>query len=413
MGRAGPRTGPSNSTLVNGAKTANVVRRTGVQGKQPIKKLVIKNFTGKDLFILASSHGIFFNHDGQDKSNLSHPSRVNCNKNGKTGTDCFTPLVPPCPPDRNTFIEQVTPQLPKDYELETWKVLQEAVRAIQESRPVPSSLEELYKTCENLCHQKYADSTYNRLKAEVESHVRTVVESLNADQTEKEPFLEHVHRAWTDHCRQLIMIRSIFLYLDRTFVLQTLGVSSIWEMGLDLWRTLVMSQPEIRSKVIGGILSLVDMDRTGDAVSQPLILSMLRMLSDIHLYTSLFETPFLQASRSFYHVEGGEYATKLTVPEYLRHANKRLKEETHRFEGYLDKSTRRGLISAVEGEMLERWNDMLLQKGFEGAMVAHNLADLKLWHDLLARVNGLEKLSFHFGNYVKVITCLVSTLAKI
>ncbi|KAF9150333.1 Cullin-4 [Linnemannia schmuckeri] len=340
VGRAGPRTGPSNPTLINGAKTATVVRRTGVQGKQPIKKLVIKNFT-------------------------------------------------------------VTPQLPKDYELETWKVLQEAVRAIQESRPVPSSLEELYKTCENLCHQKYADSTYNRLKAEVESHVRTVVESLNADQSEKESFLEHVHRAWTDHCRQLIMIRSIFLYLDRTFVLQTLGVSSIWEMGLDLWRTLVMSQPEIRSKVIGGILSLIDMDRTGDAVSQPLILSMLRMLSDIHLYTSLFETPFLQASRSFYHVEGGEYATKLTVPEYLRHANKRLKEETSRFEGYLDKSTRRGLISAVEGEMLERWNDMLLQKGFEGVMVAHDLADLKLWHDLLARVNGLEKLSFHFGNYVK------------
>ncbi|KAK3844857.1 MAG: cullin-4B [Linnemannia gamsii] len=340
VGRAGPRTGPSTSTLINGAKSPAVVRRTGVQGKQPIKKLVIKNFT-------------------------------------------------------------VTPQLPENYEIETWKVLQEAVRAIQESRPVQSSLEELYKTCENLCHQKYADSTYNRLKAEVERHVKTVVESLNADQSEKESFLEHVHRAWTDHCRQLIMIRSIFLHLDRTFVLQTLGVSSIWEMGLDLWRRLVMSQTEIRSKVIGGILSLIDMDRAGNDVSQPLILSMLRMLSDIHLYTSLFETPFLQASRSFYHVEGGDNASSMTVPEYLRHANKRLKEETIRFEGYLDKSTRRGLISAVEGEMLERWNDMLLQKGFESVMVAHNLADLKLWHDLLARVNGLEKLSLHFGNYVK------------
>ncbi|KAG0218744.1 Cullin-4B [Mortierella sp. NVP41] len=340
VGRVGPRTGPSYSAPINGTKPNTVVRRTGVQGKQPIKKLVIKNFT-------------------------------------------------------------VTPQLPEDYERETWRVLQEAVRAIQESRPVPSSLEELYKTCENLCHQKYADSTYNKLKEEVENHVKKVVENLNANRSEKEAFLEHVHREWTDHCRQLIMIRSIFLYLDRTFVLQTLGVSSIWEMGLDLWRKLVMSQTEIRSKVIGGILSLIDMDRAGDAVSQPLILSMLRMLSDIHLYTPLFETPFLQASRVFYHVEGGEYATKLTVPEYLRHVNKRLKEETHRFEGYLDKSTRRGLISAVEGEMLERWNDMLLQKGFESMMVSHNLPDLKLWHDLMARVNGLEKLSLHFGNYVK------------
>ncbi|CAO3575148.1 unnamed protein product [Mortierella alpina] len=346
LGRAGPRSAEpcssSASTVAsNGIKTSTpVVRRTGVQGKQPVKKLVIKNFT-------------------------------------------------------------VTPQLPKDYELETWKVLQQAVRAIQESKPVASSLEELYKTCENLCHQKYGDSLYKKLSAEVESHVQKVVEELLRNNSDQDTFLEAVHAAWTDHCRQLIMIRSIFLYLDRTFVLQTLGVSSIWEMGLDLWRRLVMNQNEIRSKVLGGILHLIDKDRGGDAISQPLILSLLRMLADIHMYTSVFETPFLQASRLYYHVEGESNVHRLTVPEYLRYAQQRLLEETTRFEGYLDKSTRRGLISAVEGELLERWTDMLLQKGFEGVMVDHNLSDLKLWHDLLTRVNGLEKLSLHFGNYVK------------
>ncbi|KAF9277765.1 Cullin-4B [Mortierella alpina] len=346
LGRAGPRSAdPCSSSAPtvssNGIKTsAPVVRRTGVQGKQPVKKLVIKNFT-------------------------------------------------------------VTPQLPKDYELETWKVLQQAVRAIQESKPVASSLEELYKTCENLCHQKYGDSLYKKLSAEVESHVQKVVEELLSNNSDQDTFLEAVHAAWTDHCRQLIMIRSIFLYLDRTFVLQTLGVSSIWEMGLDLWRRLVMNQNEIRSKVLGGILHLIDKDRGGDAISQPLILSLLRMLADIHMYTSVFETPFLQASRLYYHVEGESNVHRLTVPEYLRYAQQRLLEETTRFEGYLDKSTRRGLISAVEGELLERWTDMLLQKGFEGVMIDHNLSDLKLWHDLLTRVNGLEKLSLHFGNYVK------------
>lgn len=280
------------------------------------------------------------------------------------------------------------------------------MRAIQESKPVASSLEELYKTCENLCHQKYGDSLYKKLSAEVESHVQKVVEELLRNNSDQDTFLEAVHAAWTDHCRQLIMIRSIFLYLDRTFVLQTLGVSSIWEMGLDLWRRLVMNQNEIRSKVLGGILHLIDKDRGGDAISQPLILSLLRMLADIHMYTSVFETPFLQASRLYYHVEGESNVHRLTVPEYLRYAQQRLLEETTRFEGYLDKSTRRGLISAVEGELLERWTDMLLQKGFEGVMIDHNLSDLKLWHDLLTRVNGLEKLSLHFGNYVKVCSRL-------
>ncbi|KAF9366738.1 Cullin-4 [Mortierella sp. NVP85] len=317
-----------------------VVRRVGVQAKQPVRRLIIKNFTE-------------------------------------------------------------TPQLPKDYENETWKVLQQAVQAIQESRPVTSSLEELYKTCENLCHQKYGDSLYKKLTAEVEGHVKKVVGNLLENSADQDTFLEAVHAAWTDHCRQLIMIRSIFLYLDRTFVLQTMGVSSIWEMGLDLWRRLVMNQNEIRTKVLGGILRLVNKDRSGDAISQPLILSLLRMLTDIHMYTSVFETPFLETSRLFYHVEGETNVHRLTVSEYLRHVQQRLIEETARFEGYLDKSTRRGLVAAVEGELLERWTDMLLQKGFESVMVDHNLADLKLWHDLLARVNGLEKLSQHFGNYVK------------
>ncbi|KAI7818099.1 cullin 4A [Gamsiella multidivaricata] len=301
----------------------------------------------------------------------------------------------------NTLSTLVTPQLPKDYENETWKVLQQAVQAIQESRPVNSSLEELYKTCENLCHQKHGDSLYKKLSAEVERHVQKVVGDLLNNNSDQDIFLEAVESAWTDHCRQLIMIRSIFLYLDRTFVLQTLGVSSIWEMGLDLWRRLVMNQNEIRSKVLGGLLRLIDKDRQGDAISHQLVLSLLRMLTDIHMYTSVFETPFLQASRLYYHVEGENNVHHFTVPEYLRYVQQRLLEETTRFEGYLDKSTRRGLISAVEGELLERWTDMLLQKGFESVMADHNLADLKLWHDLLARVNVLEKLSLHFGNYVK------------
>ncbi|KAF9434313.1 Cullin-4B [Entomortierella beljakovae] len=343
LGRAGPRSPNSISKLVptNGMKSLETtVRRTGVQGKQPVKKLVIRNFT-------------------------------------------------------------VTPQLPKDYELETWKVLQQAVHAIQCSQPVTSSLEELYKTCENLCHQKYGDSLYKKLSIEVEGHVQKVVERLLKNESNQDTFLEAVHSAWTDHCRQLIMIRSIFLYLDRTFVLQTLGVTSIWEMGLDLWKKLVMNQQEIRSKVLDGILHLIDKDRGGDAISYPLVLSLLRMLSDIHLYSSVFETPFLQASRLYYHVEGETNVHRFTVPEYLRYAQQRLSEETLRFDGYLDKSTRRGLVSAVEGELLERWTDMLLLKGFESVMVDHNLPDLKLWHDLLTRVNGLEKLSLHFGNYVK------------
>ncbi|KAF9163323.1 Cullin-4B [Actinomortierella ambigua] len=325
---------------LNGTRSAPVVRRTGVQGKQPVKKLTIKNFT-------------------------------------------------------------VTPQLPKDYEQQTWKVLQDAVRAIQESRPVSSSLEELYKTCENLCHQKMGDTLYKSLSDECERHVKKVADRLVNNTSEKDVFLDAVNTAWTDHCQQLIMIRSIFLYLDRTFALQTLGVSSLWEMGLDQWRRNVMHTMDIRRKVLEGLLALMERERNGETIPQSLLTSLLRMLTDIHLYTQVFEAPFLQASQLYYHAEGERLVHTLKLPEYLRHVHRRLAEESTRCEGHFDKSTRKGLILAVEGELLERWIDMLLQTGFEGLMQAHDLTSISLLYDLAKRVNALEKLSLHFGSYVK------------
>lgn len=46
LGRSGPRTEGVTSSLGLSIASKSPIRRTGVQGKQPVKKLVIKNFTG-------------------------------------------------------------------------------------------------------------------------------------------------------------------------------------------------------------------------------------------------------------------------------------------------------------------------------------------------------------------------------
>lgn len=107
------------------------------------------------------------------------------------------------------------------------------------------------------------------------------------------------NRCWQDHTSQLIMIRSIFLYLDRTFVLQTPGLPAIWDMGLALFRSFlsppifysvklfninpfcnsidmdcrkqIVSHPEIKGKLIEGILSLINSERKGEDSSRSLL----------------------------------------------------------------------------------------------------------------------------------------------
>ena len=47
-------------------------------------------------------------------------------------------------------------------------------------------------------------------------------------------FLGMVEQIWSDHSEQMLTIRSIFLYLDRSYVIQTPSVRSIWDNGLDV-----------------------------------------------------------------------------------------------------------------------------------------------------------------------------------
>ena len=57
--------------------------------------------------------------------------------------------------------------------------------------------------------------------------------------------LLQVQACWADHCQQMLTLRSIFLYLDRTHAISTAGVKSLFEMGLQLFRKHLAEHPEV------------------------------------------------------------------------------------------------------------------------------------------------------------------------
>lgn len=56
-----------------------------------------------------------------------------------------------------------TPKLPANYQEKTWEKLREAVIAIQNSKSIQYSLEELYQAVENMCNHKMATILYDNL----------------------------------------------------------------------------------------------------------------------------------------------------------------------------------------------------------------------------------------------------------
>ncbi len=184
------------------------------------------------------------------------------------------------------------PVLPDQFESRAVEKLRRAVVAIQQQRPVDASLEELYGAVENLCVHGFADGVYANLKSLVEQHVQESVKPFLGESLDKLIFMKRMNECWSSHCRQMIMTRGIFLFLDRTYVLQRASVLSIWEMGLDAFRRCVLTHQLVQARTVEGVLMLIEQERHGDQVDRSLLKSLLRMLSDLQVitYVSIFMT---------------------------------------------------------------------------------------------------------------------------
>uniref|UniRef100_A0A4W4G2X3 Cullin family profile domain-containing protein n=1 Tax=Electrophorus electricus TaxID=8005 RepID=A0A4W4G2X3_ELEEL len=255
------------------------------------------------------------------------------------------------------------PKLPENYTHETWQKLKEAVEAIQNSTSIKYNLEELYQAVENLCSHKISAKLYKQLRAVCEDHIKAQINQFREYPFNSVLFLKKIDKCWQDHCRQMIMIRSIFLFLDRTYVLQNSMLPSIWDMGLELFRFYIISDLKVQSKTIDGILLLIERERSGETIDRSLLRSLLGMLSDLQIYQDSFEQRFLEETNRLYAAEGQRLMQEREVPEYLHHVNKRLEEEADRVITYLDQSTQKPLIATVEKQLLGEHLTATLQKG--------------------------------------------------
>ncbi|KAL7052093.1 hypothetical protein ACKWTF_004764 [Chironomus riparius] len=294
------------------------------------------------------------------------------------------------------------PSLPENYQEHTWQKLKEAVVAIQTATPITYCLEELYQAVENMCSHKMDSQLYVNLTGLAESHVKANIRPFLAERIDKLLYLKKVNECWQFHCQQMIMIRSIFLYLDRTYVLQNPTVHSIWDLGLELFRDHIATNSTVQSRTVEGILMLIEKERNGETVDRTLLKSLLRMFSDLQIYKEAFENKFLIATKQLYQAEGQRKMQELDVPEYLKHVDKRLVEENERLLHYLDQCTKLQLIFTIERQLIAEHITGILQKGLDQLLEENRVADLSLLYSLFSRVkNGTIELCGSFNAFIK------------
>ena len=111
----------------------------------------------------------------------------------------------------------------------TWPKLKDFVDAVHSVGYTKHSLQELYRAIEDVVTAKQGALLYERLSESIRANATVVIKGLLGSGTSQETvaFLASVSQAWSTHCSQLIMIRNVFLFLDRTYVRDTAGAQPI------------------------------------------------------------------------------------------------------------------------------------------------------------------------------------------
>ncbi|KAI4312356.1 hypothetical protein MLD38_037173 [Melastoma candidum] len=293
------------------------------------------------------------------------------------------------------------PTIPENFEEDTWEKLKSAINAMFLKQPVAYALENLYQAVSDLCLHKLGANLYQRIEKECEAHISSVLPSLVGQSPDLGVFLSLVERCWQDFCDQMLMIRSIALFLDRTYVKQNPSVRSLWDMGLQLFRKRLHLSSEVEHKTVTGLLRMIESERLGEAVERTLLNHLLKMFTALGIYAESFEKPFLECTSEFYAAEGMKYMQQSDVPDYMKHVEARLHEEHDRCLLYLDANTRKPLIATTERELLERHIPAILDKGFMMLMDGNRVEDLQRMYQLFSRVNSLESLRQALSSYIR------------
>ncbi|EFN52532.1 hypothetical protein CHLNCDRAFT_138949 [Chlorella variabilis] len=295
-------------------------------------------------------------------------------------------------------------KLDPNYADNTWLLLESAIHEINNHNASGLSFEELYRNAYNMVVNKYGERLYRGLVDTETAHLRKVAARIEAAQGEG--FLRAIKAEWESHNKSVQMIRDILMYMDRIYVKQQ-NKTTVHQLGLDLWRDVVVRNRRIRDRLLGMLLDMVGRERAGDVVDKGLVRAMTQMLVDLghQVYCEDFETPFLERTAEFYAAEAAEFVSSCDCPTYLAHAERRLGEEVERVGAYLDPSTEAKVVKVVERELISRQMRGLVDmenSGLVPQLVQDKYGDLSRMYCLFRRVEGgVDLLRQTMGDHLK------------
>ncbi|KHJ43308.1 leucine Rich repeat-containing domain protein [Trichuris suis] len=286
------------------------------------------------------------------------------------------PCVPLLLPVNNlTEFEWDRDQYLKEY----WNNLKIALDAIYEQRPIARSIEYLFQTVNDICAiRNQTESLFRDLSEECRLHATKLLELLTQNENDTLTWLTQLNNIWCLFCRNMSMIRCIFLPLDRKLP----NCGTIWHMGLKTFENVILLNSSVKEKLVDGLLWLVKCERTGEQSNKVLVKNLFHMLSTVSVYSSLFEKRFLRTTEAYYEAEGRRLMNEIDVPAFMNYVNETLQGERERANFYVGSEASLSVISAAQRGLIGHHLSAMLEKGLNDMLDHFQIDQLHLLYKL-------------------------------
>jgi cullin 3 len=307
----------------------------------------------------------------------------------------------------------------------TWEQLESSFNEIYDQNNSSLQYEQVYRLSYNMVLQKHGDLLYQGVNDTFKTHTTTTYHEIAAvpDQT----LLHAILKAWEAHRRTICMIRDVVMYMDKTHIVHkkltpviTFRANSlhfscefqVFDMGVLVFRQLVIYNPDIRTRLRRMLLENILNERNGEMVDVGVLRGLLSMFIEMGLdgekvYENEFETPFLSTTRTFYREESLLFISQNTCPDYVCKVEGRLSEEAKRVVTYLAKTTEAKLKKIVESELIVAHAQNLVDmehSGCECMFRDGRMQDLAALYSLFARVPAcVDRIRDCMCKYVKSV----------
>ncbi|XP_067127905.1 cullin-3-B-like [Centruroides vittatus] len=238
-----------------------------------------------------------------------------------------------------------------------WPLLKSAIHDIQKKNNAHLKFEELYQYAYLMVRNDYGKELYKNIKDSISNRLvyevrREILHSLPNN------FLSTLIESWNDFRVEMVMIRDIFMYLDRVYV-DINELESVYNVGLILFREEIIKHEVISNNLRSILLQMIMTERKGKTIDRRSLKNVCSMLVSLGinsniLYEEEFENAFLEQSKQFYREESCKFLLENDVKSYVEKVQLRFQEELERARECLTETSEKRILEILEEELIRK-----------------------------------------------------------